>query len=144
MLSVSRCLNLLDEENNYPVGFCLLFFFSSVISWDGSPSPLSLFSFPPSRKCSSTNGLSCLFGDQSLRCHQIDWLSRPTRFLFFSLSFFFLSPTHLTHPPVGYHQLLYASPVENRRLLSWLITQLPSNESEVGGWREAERCFPLC
>ena len=30
----------------------------------------------------------------------------------------------------GYHQLLYASPVENRRLLSWLITQLPSNESE--------------
>mgnify|MGYP003641738390 CR=1 FL=1 len=31
---------------------------------------------------------------------------------------------------VGYHQLLYSTPVENRRLLSWLITQLPSNESE--------------
>eukprot|EP00008_Paramoeba_atlantica_P009085 CAMPEP_0201478608 /NCGR_PEP_ID=MMETSP0151_2-20130828/3396_1 /ASSEMBLY_ACC=CAM_ASM_000257 /TAXON_ID=200890 /ORGANISM="Paramoeba atlantica, Strain 621/1 / CCAP 1560/9" /LENGTH=619 /DNA_ID=CAMNT_0047859725 /DNA_START=129 /DNA_END=1988 /DNA_ORIENTATION=- len=31
---------------------------------------------------------------------------------------------------IGYHQLLYASPVENRKMLSWLITQLPSTESE--------------
>eukprot|EP00211_Chloroparvula_japonica_P003696 CAMPEP_0119126398 /NCGR_PEP_ID=MMETSP1310-20130426/5340_1 /TAXON_ID=464262 /ORGANISM="Genus nov. species nov., Strain RCC2339" /LENGTH=734 /DNA_ID=CAMNT_0007116557 /DNA_START=122 /DNA_END=2322 /DNA_ORIENTATION=- len=31
---------------------------------------------------------------------------------------------------LGYHQLLYSSPVENRRLLSWIITQLPSTESE--------------
>uniref|UniRef100_A0A7S4NKW6 Coiled-coil domain-containing protein 22 homolog n=1 Tax=Paramoeba aestuarina TaxID=180227 RepID=A0A7S4NKW6_9EUKA len=79
LLSVSRCLNLLDDSLNYPT--------------ETVPRQMASAVSLATKVCASIKG----FGYRG---------------------------------QIGYHQLLYASPVENRKLLSWLITQLPSNESE--------------